>query len=65
MIDGAEFMSEGKGEVCLTIKVPKGKTDSVRVSNVFYIQGAFDLLLQRQLFTKGIRPEFVPRFRRL
>jgi hypothetical protein len=60
--DEAEVISGGKGEIRLTMKRPGGETSSVHVSKVFYIRGAFNLLSQGQLLTKGIRFEPVASF---
>jgi len=41
-------------------KFPEGEPSVIRVSNAFYIQGAYNLLSQGQSLSKGIRFEFVP-----
>jgi hypothetical protein len=52
--NGSEVISEGFGDVRLTMRLPYGQERRVRVQGVFYIPGAFNLLSQGTLFENGV-----------
>ncbi|MBC7870646.1 MAG: DDE-type integrase/transposase/recombinase [Chitinophagaceae bacterium] len=47
--DGRITTTNGKGSVMLKCRLPDGRSESVRVTNVFYIPGAMNLVSQSKL----------------
>jgi hypothetical protein len=52
--NGSEVISEGFGDVRLTMRLPDDQERRVRVRGVFYVPGAFNLLSQGTLFENGV-----------